>query len=200
MFRWVVCASVALLISTATGAAEPYKRSLYKHWVDADGNCRNTRQEVLIAESAVPVDLDARGCTVLTGQWNDPYTAKVFTNPKKLDIDHFIPLKEVHRSGGSRWGAARRQAYANDLDSTNTLIAVDASANRAKGDKDPAKWMPRNAAFHCDYVRIWVDVKERWRLTMDAAEKTKIQSVLTDCPPSLFSVRRFFDPFRILSP
>ena len=164
MSKWFIFAA-AILVSVATAStaqSEPYKRSLYKHWVDADRDCQDTRQEVLIAESTVPVKLDARGCKVLKGQWFDPYTGKVFTNPKVLDIDHFVPLAEVHRSGGNRWSAAKRQAYANDLSSLDTLIAVSAGANRSKGDKDPAKWMPDNEAFHCQYVQTWVAIKVRW--------------------------------------
>jgi len=106
---WRLAISAALLILAVTtdiASAEPFRRSLYKHWIDVDGDCQDTREEVLIAESTVPVTLDRRGCKVRKGRWFDPYTGRTFTNPKKLDIDHFIPLKEVHRSGGSRWGAA----------------------------------------------------------------------------------------------
>lgn len=41
--------------------AVPYDRGLYRHWVDEDRDCQNTRQEVLIEESTRPVTLDGRG-------------------------------------------------------------------------------------------------------------------------------------------
>ncbi len=87
---------------TAPSPTVPYDRDLYGGWRDADGDCQDTRQEVLIAESLVPVALDSRGCRVVSGQWLDPYTGQTFTNPSDLDIDHFIPLAEAHRSGAAK--------------------------------------------------------------------------------------------------
>ena len=179
----VLMVAALFACSTLVGAAnaEPYKRSLYKHWIDADRDCRDTREEVLIDESRIEVTFDRTGCKVVRGQWFDPYTGRIFTNPKRIDIDHFVPLKEVHRSGGSRWGAERRQAYANDLDSDDTLIAVSASANRSKGDKDPSRWMPPDRTYHCDYIERWVAVKAHWNLTVRAREQRKIDLVLAAC-------------------
>ncbi|MEV7730110.1 hypothetical protein AB0P15_36160 [Streptomyces sp. NPDC087917] len=37
------------------------------------------------------------------------------------------------------WTAARREAYANDQNSPDTLIAVSAASNRPKSDNDPAE-------------------------------------------------------------
>jgi len=172
-----------LIAATVAQAAETvhYERSLYKHWIDADHDCQNTRQEVLIIESVVAVTLDATGCKVLRGRWLDPYTGKVFTDPRKLHIDHFIPLAEVHRSGGYQWDAERRRSYANDLFAPSTLIAVAAGANSSKGARDPAKWMPPNEAFHCQYVMSWVEVKTRWGLLMDPKERSKVRAVLAKC-------------------
>ena len=54
--------------------------------------------------------LDADGCRVVGGQWHDPYTGTTFTDPSRLDIDHLVPLAEVHRSGGGEmWSDAQRR-------------------------------------------------------------------------------------------
>ena len=166
---------------TTPTSGMPYDRKLYGGWVDADGDCQDTRQEVLIAESLVPVTLDARGCKVLAGRWYDPFTGRYFTNPRKLDIDHFVPLAEVHRSGGTDWAPGKRVQYANDLNDPKTLIAVSASANRSKGAKDPADWLPPNKAFHCRYVRLWIAIKQRWGCRMDRREETAVRAVLDRC-------------------
>ena len=162
--------------------AVPYDRDLYRHWTDADRDCQDARQEVLIAESLQPPVMDDRGCRVLSGLWFDPYTGQAFTDPGDLDIDHFIPLAEVHRSGGDRWTAQQREDYANDLLHTDGLIAVSASANRSKGDKDPAQWLPPNQVYRCEYVRTWVVIKATWGLAMDTSEQQAVQQVLAGCP------------------
>jgi len=161
--------------------AVPYDRDLYGSWIDADGDCQDTRQEVLIAESITPVQLDSRGCRVVSGTWLDPFTGQTFTNPGDLDIDHFIPLAEAHRSGADRWPSQLRRQFANDLSWPGSLIAVSASANRSKGARDPAGWLPPNEEFHCDYVRNWVITKAYWGLAMDGREREAVYNVLADC-------------------
>ncbi|MYC24627.1 MAG: DUF1524 domain-containing protein [Gammaproteobacteria bacterium] len=158
-----------------------YHRNLYGGWLDTDSDCQNTRQEILIAESRVKASLDETGCIVIAGEWYDPYLDSLITDPSVIDIDHFIPLAEVHRSGGAKWDDSTRYSFGNDLSENGALIPVSASANRSKGDRDPANWLPPNTTYHCQYVDRWVALKETWRLTMDYAERQAIMNILDGC-------------------
>lgn len=131
-----------------------YNRNDYMtSWLDASGNCRNTRHEVLARQSLVPPTFSDNGCTLIAGLWWDPFTAQEFTNPSDLDIDHMVPLAEAHISGAWQWPSEQKRAYTNDLLNYKALIAVSASANRSKGSRDIAQWLPPNTDYHCDYVK-----------------------------------------------
>lgn len=142
----------------------------HTRWYDLDGDCQDTRQEVLIAESTTEPIMDERGCRVVSGTWKCLYTGKTFTDPGDLDIDHFIPLRNAHESGGWSWDPDKRKAFANDLEDPTTLIAVDKSANRSKGARGPDEWMPVNREYRCKYLKTWVDLKDKWGLTFTADE------------------------------
>lgn len=156
-----------------------YSRSLFKHWVDADSDSCNTREEVLISESTSPAQVDAYGCKVIEGNWLSPYDNVSHTNPSELDIDHMIPLKEAWDSGARNWTSAQRQLFANDLSDPRALIAVTAGQNRSKSDRDPSNWMPPNAQYTCTYLTEWVAIKFRWQLSMDQSEFGRIKNLLT---------------------
>lgn len=158
-----------------------YNRSAFKHWIDADKNGCDTRQEVLRAESKVRIT-PGRNCSITSGRWVSAYDNRTITTASSLDIDHMVPLKEAWESGASAWTSAQRQAFANDLGFDGSLIAVSASSNRAKGDKDPAQWKPSHRPFLCAYAVTWVQVKFRWSLTIDASESRALSSQLATCP------------------
>ncbi len=158
-----------------------YNREDWPHWLDLDGNCRDTRTEVLIRDSLSPVQLSSDGCRVLRGRWRDLYTGEEFQDPHAMDIDHRVALEEAYDSGGSAWDRDRRKAYANDLSDPRTLVPVSAAANRAKGAKGPEAWLPPDHRQLCRYVADWVAVKLRWRLSMDRRERATIDTVLSGC-------------------
>ncbi|HYG84875.1 MAG TPA: DUF1524 domain-containing protein [Azospirillum sp.] len=158
-----------------------YRREEWSHWLDLNGNCRDTRNEVLIRDSLSPVQLSSDGCHVLHGRWRDPYTGEEFRNPHDMDIDHRVPLDEAHDSGGHAWDRDRRAAYANDLSDRRTLVTVSAVSNRAKGAKGPDAWLPPDRTQLCRYVADWVAVKLRWQLAMDRPERAAVDTVLAGC-------------------
>ena len=93
-----------------------YDRDDWRHWVDEDKDCQNTRHEALIEESLAKVSFKTdRKCQVATGEWPDPYTGETVTDATSLDIDHMIPLKNAHNSGGWAWDRSRKAAFANEM-------------------------------------------------------------------------------------
>ncbi|MDN5895151.1 MAG: HNH endonuclease family protein [Nocardioides sp.] len=161
-----------------------YDRDRFRHWVDANHNCRDSRDEVLAQESLVRV----RGCDVRRGKWRSYYDGAVTRNSSAFDVDHLVPLAEAWDSGARGWNANTRRRYANDLGDRRTLVAVSASANRSKSDRDPAEWMPRLGA--CRYVSEWVAVKIRWRLSVDRAEKRSLTRLGNRCHNRVIKVRK----------
>lgn len=157
--------------------AVPYDRALYEHWIDADGDCQDSRTELLILKSETPVRLSADGCHVIAGRWRDGYSDSVLTNPKDIDIDHRVPLAEAHRSGADRWTAAQRRNLANAYQDPDSLVITSASTNRSKADGDPASWLPLGAGRTCDYVAAWIRTKQRWHLTMDPIESLWVKTL-----------------------
>ena len=155
-----------------------YKRSAFKHWIDADRNGCNTRAEVLIEEAIVKPKIGPK-CKLTGGKWLSAFDGKTITNAPQLDVDHMVPLAEAWRSGAWKWTAAQRQAFANDLENSEALIAVTASTNRSKGDKDPSLWMP--AKDQCVYTQNWISVKIKYSLTADPQEAEKVNSLVSTC-------------------
>lgn len=168
----------------ATETRAGYDRAKFNHWVDADGDCRDTRDEVLAAESTVAVT----GCDIQHGHWISYYDGVTTRDSSSFDIDHLVPLAEAWDSGAKRWNATTRQRFANDLRDPRSLVAVTASSNRSKADRDPAEWMP--ARGRCKYVRQWVAVKIRWQLTVDRAEKRALRRHASGCKNSTIRVQR----------
>ncbi|MCL0042938.1 helix-hairpin-helix domain-containing protein [Dehalococcoidia bacterium] len=163
-----------------------YNRKTWRHWTDKDGDCQNTRHEVLLEESVKPVQFtNLKQCSVLTGSWIGQFTGTLFTTARDLDVDHMVPLANAHRSGGWAWDASTKKAYANDLSYTGHLIAVSASANRSKGDKGPEHWRPPDKTYWCNYARDWIHIKAAWELSATTAEWDALREMLDTCQESL---------------
>jgi hypothetical protein len=159
-----------------------YDRDFFGGWIDADHDCQNTRAEALIAESQVPVTFtSAASCTVVTGQWTDPWSGTVTTSASSLDVDHTVPLANAWRSGAWAWTPEQRVAYANDLDDPDHLIGIPLGENRSKSDDGPEAWRPPARSAWCLYARVWTAIKAKWSLTATPAEWAAILQLASTC-------------------
>jgi hypothetical protein len=118
----------------------------------------------LIDEADDPVTVGS-GCSLSGGRWFSYYDRVNVYDSSDVDIDHMVPLAEAWDSGARNWATYTRERFANDLDDYRSLVGVTASSNRSKGDRDPVDWMP--TYYKCRYLREWVAVKHRWRLTVE---------------------------------
>ncbi|WP_280275162.1 HNH endonuclease family protein [Nocardia wallacei] len=165
------------LVVAAEGGASGYSRQKFPHWSTTSGEC--TTRETVLRRDGSGVEVDAL-CRPTAGSWRSLYDDTTVTDPSKIDIDHVVPLAEAWRSGADTWSTEERERFANDLGHPQ-LVAVTAAVNRAKGDQDPAQWLPPSLTYRCTYVRMWIAVKAVWRLSVQQAEKDALVEVLDGC-------------------
>jgi hypothetical protein len=183
-------APLTTAIGDLPGAGEVrtgYSRDLFNHWVDADGDGCDTRDEVLIAEADDPPTVGS-GCSLSGGRWYSYYDGVSWYDPSDIDIDHMVPLAEAWDSGARNWTSDTREQYANDLGDYRTLVGVTDNVNQAKGDQDIAEWLP--AKQRCRYLREFVAVKIRWRLSVNGAERSAMYDLAATCTNSTITVTR----------
>ena len=159
--------------------ATPYDRDMFTTGLDEDGDGCNTQAEVLIAESRGPVEIEA-DCRVRRGDWLSRYDGLKFARPHNLAVDRLVTLAEAWQSGASLWSRATRNNFANDLGYRFSQIAVSKTSRQSKGDLDPAEWLPRTQ-YQCNYAKQYTAVKYRWDLTVDAAERSELEALITGC-------------------
>ena len=151
-----------------------YRRELFGSWVDQDGDCLDTRHEILQIRSEVPVVLTADGCRVVGGRWEDPYSGIMLTRASSVEIDHLVPLAWAWHRGASSWTDARRNAFALDR---GNLIVTESTLNSIKSDSGPDEWLPPQEAYRCEYIERFLEVVEKYELQMPIAEQDRITNL-----------------------
>ena len=154
-----------------------YERDYFAGWRDSDGDCVNTRHEILQIEAA-DFSMNAEGCAVDSGEWFDPYTNRTFTDPRDLDVDHVVALADAWVSGAWEWADELLDRFSNDLGNLN---AIAAGENRSKSAKGPAEYNPTAPAARCDYLVQYATVKIRWGLSITPADFDVVAAGLTGC-------------------
>jgi len=154
-----------------------YDRDHFAGWLDTDGDCVNTRHEILQAEAA-DFSMNADGCAVASGQWFDPYTDRSYTNPRDLDVDHVVALADAWVSGAWAWADELLDGFSNDFGNLN---AIAAGENRSKSARGPANYSPTAPGARCDYLVHYATVKIRWQLSITPEDFDVVADGLGDC-------------------
>jgi DNA uptake protein ComE-like DNA-binding protein len=160
-----------------------YDRDLFPHWSDTNGSGCDARQDTLAAQviGLPQVDLFDR-CVIIEGDWHSIYDGVTHSgSPSELDVDHVVALAEAWDSGASTWSRERRRAFAND---PRNLVAVTASSNRSKGDRDLGEWRPAQRSAWCVTATMTVETKAAYGLSVDAAERAALAEMLALCGQS----------------
>ena len=166
-------------IVSTQNKTKSYHRSEWKHWVDMDNDCQNTRAEILIRDSIEPVKYKRnKGCNVSWGKWLDPYTLQTFTKASDIDIDHIIPLAHAYKNGAASWSKEQKRTFANDPEN---LLAVEDNANQQKSAQAPHEWMPSNKKYHCTYLKKWQKIKSKYKLKATNSEQNFIAKKMKYC-------------------
>lgn len=155
-----------------------YNRKDWKHWIDEDRDCQNTRAEVLISQSQARVEFaTSRDCRVLKGSWIGQLTGVLLTNASDIDIDHVIPLSYAHRHGGFSWSSSKKEQFANDP--LNLLPTYDIE-NRKKSDKGPSEYLPSNKNLACAYIKRWQAIRIKYGLNIAPNDKVIIRNMISN--------------------
>ena len=115
-----------------------------------------------------------------------PYTKREVRDFRKTDIEHIVARSEAHDSGMCDRTKEEKTAFASDLlnltlayPKVNRCNPRQATLGIGKCAKDAAEWLP----YHnqCWYVQRILDVKQKYRLSVDETEMEAILDVLEDC-------------------
>src|SRR4051794_15500580 len=178
-------AQLARLVVAGRAPMTGYDRDRFgQAWLDADRNGCDTRNDMLRRDlRAITIKPGTNGCVVLAGVLEDPYTRTridfVRGDGYSVDVDHVVALGNAWASGAWRFDIKKRAALAND---PLNLLAVDAGANRSKGDANAASWLPPNRTYRCAYVARQVAVKAKYHLRVTASERAQMARQLASCP------------------
>ena len=153
-------------------------------WADVDRNGCDTRNNVLRRDLVdVTTKPGTRGCVVLRGTLDDPYTGTTIDfergeRSSEVQIDHVVALADAWQKGAQAWSPEKRERFAND---PANLLAVDGGANQSKGAGDAATWLPANTGYRCAYALRQSVVKASYGLWVTQAEHDALTRAVDRC-------------------
>ena len=105
-----------------------------------------------------------------------PYSGRCFDSTSETDIEHIVALHEAHHSGMCLVDRETKRTFGGDI--LNLTLAAP-EVNRAKGSLDAFDWTPEQNA--CWFAQRVLDVKLKYRMTVDRDEAHALELVLAGC-------------------
>ena len=164
---------------------EPYDRDRhFGDWVDHNDDGCSEDNEVRLRDSTDTTIEPGTVCDVQTGTLHDPYSGKDVPfdradKPLAVEVEHIVALYDVYYSGGWKMTYEQRVQISHDLDSELVLVSRD--ENQAKKQKTPAEWMPSDPAAWCWYAASYIEVKDKYGLSVDQDNRTFLGDVIAAC-------------------
>ncbi len=116
-------------------------------------------------------------CDTPDGKLYEAYTGVYHDHARDVQVDHIVAKREAHDSGACAWSMSERRAFAHDVE--NLALASLTLDLGVKAGRDAAEWLP-------DFNRCWyagavVDVRLKYGLTVDEAERDALEEMLSMC-------------------
>ena len=164
----IVCVAIVSIL-----ASQAYAETWRGLTVAPENRCSSYSSN----DYSYPSSVEARIVESLGGTIYGPYTGTCFSSTTETDIEHIVARTEAHDSGMCAESVDRRKEFARDL--LNLTLASPGVNRDQKSDKDAAEWLPDvNQCWFADRV---VQVKAKYKLTVDPAERDALEQVLSAC-------------------
>ena len=114
------------------------------------------------------------------GKVYGPYTGRYFKTDSETDIEHIVSVSEGHDSGLCKATPEVRIAFATDpLNLTLAAPNVNRCGAGGKCGYDGGEWLPERNK--CWFSHSVVAVRKKYGLTIDRAEATSLEEVMSNC-------------------
>jgi hypothetical protein len=127
-----------------------------------------------------PQSVEDKVVDLMGGRIYGPYTGRYFSSDRETDIEHIVAASEGHDSGLCSASAAIKRAFATDpLNLTLAAPEVNRCGSQGKCGLDAGEWLPLKN--RCWFANRVVEIKQRYRLTVDRNERDSLQGVMERC-------------------
>ncbi|KAG8940104.1 hypothetical protein FRC03_005776, partial [Tulasnella sp. 419] len=184
----------------------PYERNKFGDGWDDYGPVRTTllRERARTDDKGVKLLKEITTLDWMTefyGTWQSRWDGKTFEGVHScvIEIDHTVSLSHAWYAGAYEWSTKRRECFATDRDNLELLYnKLNSEKSRYRfrvvekvytkhefdwqtGDQGFPGWLPWKVEELCAYVLIWLKIKYRYELNVDAWEYQELARVLKQC-------------------